>query len=57
MLLQIQQNEIKYPIPLVVLKLSNRFPVDPVYTVKFSVLKVEIFRWEILGFEVFVRNY
>ena len=28
-----------------------------VYTIKFSVIKVEIFRWEILGFEVFVRNY
>ena len=33
------------------------FHLDPVYTIEFSVIKVEIFRWEILGFEVFVRNY
>ena len=25
--------------------------------IKFSVIKAEIFHWEILGFEVFVRNY
>ena len=31
--------------------------LGPVYTIKFSVIKVEIFRWEILGFEVFLRNY
>ena len=41
--------------------LTSCFVVDilygPVYTIKFSVIKVEIFRWEILGFEVFVRNY